>query len=208
MTGQAYSASSEPNYRQWAVGGLFALGLLGSLWYACRAPAKESLPEEAALEESKPRPVQGLDRKDLVARLEATDRKLSQLHQALGGAGERIRQLNDQVARFRREAEGRGEHFPPPVTDVRHIGGYVTQRSSGDVWMVEGEWLNLGETVAAGYAELQLRINGKEAGEVLKVSTDPIPPGGRSPYWVTLPRVPGDDKISHHVDVRAVWRQL
>lgn len=209
MTGQAYSARSEPNYRHWAVGGLFALGLIGSLWYACRSPAKAPALEEVALEESRPPvAIKGLGREDLVARLNAANAKLSQSQSALDAAGEKIGQLNDQVARFRRESEGRGEYFPPPSTDVRNIGGGVIQAANGEAWIVEGEWFNLGETRADGNAEFQLRINGKAAGEVLKVRIGPIFSGARYPYRATLPRVPGDDRPGLYVSVHAVWSQL
>lgn len=207
MTGQAFSARTEPNYRHWAVGALFALGLTGSLWYACRAPAKPLLPEEAALEESKPRPVRGMGRQDLVARLEAANSRLFQTEEALRAAGGKIGELNGQIARFRRDAEGRGEYFPPPSIDVRHLGGTVAMREGGDAWLFQGEWFNLGEIIADGYAELQLKADGKLVGEVQKVRIGPIASGGKFPYQATLPRVPGDDS-THYIGVQVVWSQL
>lgn len=208
MTGQAYSARSEPNYRQWGLGALFALGLIGSLWHACREPSKPAPPEAAALEEP-PRPVPrfGASPEELRDQLTRANSRLTQAQETLEVAGRKIGRLNDQLARFRREAEARGDVFPPPELDVRHIGGRVFKSRGGNAWEVDGEWFNLGEIKADGMAELQLRVGGRLVGEVHKVRVGPIAPGGRFRYSATLPRVSGDE-AGPYVDVKAVWSQL
>ena len=206
MTGQAYSASSEPNYRQWAIWAFFALGLIFSLWYACRSPEKPPPSEAAALEEPASSPSAGASRQDLAARLKASNSKLWQASSALNVAGERIGRLTDQIERFRREAGARGDYFPPPTTDVRHIGSNIYLREDGQGWQVEGEWFNLGETRATGYAEVQLRLNGRPAGEVQRVSMSSIPVGERLAFQTVLPRVPGDD-TANFIDAKVTWVQ-
>ncbi|HEV7668312.1 MAG TPA: hypothetical protein VGS22_07290 [Thermoanaerobaculia bacterium] len=152
MTGQGYSARSEPNYRNWAVGILVAVGLIGSLWYAFRAP-KEAPPQEAAASEPAADAVSRAARHEENERIESLSS--TAYRQALDTAGDRIRDLTDQVARFRRAEEERGTYFPPPRTEVRHIG-YPILKQSEKGWLAHGEWFNLGETVAVGYADVQL----------------------------------------------------
>jgi hypothetical protein len=191
MTGQAYSARSEPNYRNWAVAAL-VVGLIGSLWYAFKSP-KEVPPQESAVS-GKP----GVESRARAAARRQENERIESLssvayRQALDSAGSRIRDLTEEIARFRRAEEARGAYFPPPSTDVQHIG-YPILRQWANGWLVYGEWFNLGESPAAGYADVQMYSAGRRVGEVQSVRLGPIEPGGRLGYHMTFPDIPADSK--------------
>ncbi len=214
MTGQGYSARSEPNYRNWALGILLLVALAASAWYAFTT-SSEPPPSVAALTTSS-EPAGYGSKKEIQERLVLTAKALDRekertraLRTVLGEAGGQIRRLGGEVASYRRalESQGQGAYAAqrPPSAIVRQLGEPILTPGAKE-WYLAGDWINLGDAPAVGYADLQLEIDGVAVGDAQSLRIGPIEPGAISGYTATL-KGPAAKK-GQTVRVRFGWRSL
>lgn len=199
-----YAAPSQPRYATWAVGIFLLLGLAASTWYAFKPSSKAALSK--AMDDPDPQ-YPDPSRAELRAELKNERSQSFSYREALTSAGLRIGELTQEVARLRSAASVQGATFPPPKVDVRHLSHTTFKPSARGGWEVYGEWMNLGETNAEGYADIQLLVGLQPVEGIVSIRMGPIPPGGRQGYQAIFDDVPTNPR-NPQVQANATWRPL